>query len=191
MGVAPRNFNAHRALETKLAQAVRTGKRSPVREITALNRATGGCTGHMSAREIRNWVPKAFWDSAYKFTTERHPYEKALSLAYFRYKGETARQMSFDDHLDHTIRHDHKLYSNYRLYSIDGQSVMNGFLRHDTLADDMQSLRERLNLPLFDLPQARNRRTARRPAAEVLSEAQKKIIVGRCKLEFEFFDWKK
>lgn len=191
LGVTPRNFNADKTLETRLAEAVRTGKRPPVREITALNRATGGCTGHMSAKAVKAWVPEAFWNSAYKFTTERHPYEKALSLAHFRYKGKTAKQMSFDDHLDRTIREDYKLYSNYRLYSVDGKSVMDGFLLHDTLAEDIQKLRDRLNLPFFELPRARSGRTDRRPAAEVLSEAQKNIIVDRCKLEFELFDWKK
>lgn len=189
LGAAPRNFNTDKTLEVRLAEAVRTGKRPPIREITALNRATGGCTGHMSARAVKAWVTEEFWKSAYKFTSERHPYEKALSLAHFQYKGKVAKRVKFEDHLDQTVNDGYNLYSSYKLYSIDGKSVMDGFLLHDTLSEDIAKLRERLGLPFFELPRARSGRTDRRPAAEVLSDAQKKVIADHCKQEFDLFGW--
>lgn len=191
LGASPRNFNVDKTLEARLAEAVRTGKRPPVREITSLNRATGGCTGHMSARAVKAWVTEDFWKSAYKFTSERHPYEKALSLAHFQYKGKVAKRVKFEDHLDQTVNEGYNLYCSYKLYSIDGKSVMDGFLLHDTLSDDIAKLRERLGLPFFELPRARSRRTDRRPAAEVLSDAQKKVIADHCSQEFDLFGWRR
>lgn len=191
LGAAPRNFNADKTLEARLAEAVRTGKRHPVREVTAYNRASGGCTGHMSVREVKNWVSEKFWKTAYKFTTERHPYEKALSLAHFSYKGDVAKNVRFEDHLNRIVNEGYKLYSGYRLYSIDGKSVMDGFLLHDTLSDDIAKLRVRLRLPVFELPRARSRRNDRPPATEVLSDAQKRVIAEHCKQEFDLFGWER
>jgi len=190
LGAGPRNFNVDRSLEQRLAEAVRTGKRAPVREVTSLNRATGGCTGHMSAGAVKEWVPADFWKSAYKFTTERHPYEKALSLAHFKFKGKIAKKVKFEDHLEQTVRDDFRIYTSYKIYSIDGKPVMDGFLLHDTLAADLAALRERLRLPAFELPRARSRRTDRRPASEVLTDAQKEFIFTKCKREFELLGWK-
>jgi hypothetical protein len=190
LGAAPRNFNADRTLERRLAEAVRTGKRAPVRELTALNRATGGCTGHMSAGAVKEWVAPDFWNSAYKFTTERHPYEKALSLAHFKFKGKIAKKVKFEDHLEETVKNDFRVYASYKIYSIDGKSVMDGFLLHDTLTADLAALRERLRLPTFELPRARGRRTDRRPALEVLNDSQKAFIYEKCKREFDLLGWK-
>jgi len=190
LGAGPRNFNVDRTLEQRLAEAVRTGKRAPVREVTSLNRATGGCTGHMSAGAVKEWVPADFWKSAYKFTTERHPYEKALSLAHFKFKGKIAKKVKFEDHLEQTVRDDFRIYTSYKIYSIDGKPVMDGFLLHDTLTADLAALRERLRLPAFELPRARSRRTDRRPASEVLTDAQKEFIFTKCKREFELLGWK-
>src|SRR5690242_11357348 len=40
---------------------------------------------HMKAAEIAMIVPRRVWRRFYKFTSERHPYEKAVSLAWFNF----------------------------------------------------------------------------------------------------------
>jgi len=189
-GVYPRNFNKDKDLESRYVAAVKTGRKRLMREILAENLASGGCTGHMSAARVKTWVSDDFWNSAYKFATERHPYEKAVSLAYFR-KG-NATSVGFEEHLDRTVRDDYKDYSGFHLYAIDGQSVMDGYLLQHTLNDDIERLRQRLNLPAFELPRARSdTRIDRRPASEILSDEQKEFIYSKCKAEFDLFGWKR
>jgi hypothetical protein len=191
-GVTPRNFNKDPSIERDLAAAIHTGKRREIRQVSARNRQTNGCTGHMKAGEVKRWVPEEFWNSACKFTTERHPYEKALSLAYFRYKGdEFMKRVSFEDFLDLTVREDFKIYRGFGFYSIDGKSVMDRFLLQDTLSRDVADLQKELDLPPFELPRARAKRTDRRPAREVLTDSQKEFIYRQCKAEFDLFGWEK
>ncbi|CAN5537574.1 hypothetical protein BH10PSE6_BH10PSE6_26250 [soil metagenome] len=187
IGGSARNFSSDKSLEQRLAEAVKTGKRKPVKEVVLASRMGGGFRGHMSLQAVRECVPEEFWKSAYKFTTERHPYEKALSLAHFRYKD---RHVPFERHLDDTVRNDADIYRGYNIYFIGGKPAVDGYLLHDTLSDDIARLRERLNLPPFELPQARAKRTDRRPAAELLTDNQKEFIYRACKPEFDLFGWK-
>src|SRR3954452_12004388 len=83
LGGYPRNFSKDEDLERRFLGAVRDGRKGLVRTLGNENRATGGCTGHMSAAKARAWVGKRFFKNALKFTSERHPYEKALSFAHF------------------------------------------------------------------------------------------------------------
>lgn len=190
LGGSPRNFNKDKALEERFAVAVKTRSRDAIREVGQENRSSGGCTGHMKASAVKALVSEDFWSKAYKFTTERHPYEKALSLAHFRYSTKLAKTVKFEEHLEHVVKEQWRTYSSSRIYCIDGRPAMDGYLLHASLADDIANLRERLGLPPFELPRARAKRSDRRSADEVLTDDQKEFIVSRCKLEFELFKWK-
>ncbi len=191
IGGAAQNFHPDKTVVQRYLDAVKTGDRQAIRAAGNASRTTGGFTGHMAVRTVKERVSPDFFDKAYKFTTERHPYEKAVSLAHFRYKGKTAKRMSFEDHLDHTVKNDMRTYSTFQLYSIDGKPVMDAFLMQQTLSDDLEALRKRLSLPPFELPRARANRTDRRPAAELLTGEQKEFIHSTCKREFDFFGWER
>src|SRR3954471_5132862 len=83
LGVVPRNFSRAPALEARYQEALASGSYRTIREASMANRETNGCTGHMRASSVKQWVPADFWDRALKFTSERHPYEKAMSMAHF------------------------------------------------------------------------------------------------------------
>ena len=191
-GVLPRNFNKDPNVEQELVTAIKSNDKKALRRASMRNRESHGCTGHMRVSKVKSWVPEEFWKSAYKFTTERHPYEKALSLAHFRYKGEDfVKRVSFEEFLNRIIKEEYRVYRGFSVYSIDGTSVMDSFLLQDTLATDIAKLRKTLNLPDFELPRARSQRTDRRPAREVLTDEQKEFIYRRCKSEFDLFGWEK
>jgi len=191
-GVHPRNFNKDPRVERDLIAAIKTGRGKLIREAGMRNRQTNGCTGHMRIAKVKEWVSDDFWNKSYKFTTERHPYEKALSLARFRYKGdEFTQRVSFEDFLDRTVKEEAQVYGGFKVYSIGGKSVMDFYLLHDTLADDIAKLRKTLDLPEFELPRARSTRTDKKPARDVLTDEQKEFIYASCKAEFDLFGWKR
>lgn len=191
MGGSAQNFHSDPAVVQRYLNAVKSGDPQAIRAVGNASRASGGYTGHMTIRSIKERVAADFYDKAYKFTTERHPYEKALSLAHFQYRAKIAKRVSFEDHLEQTVKNALKTYSTFRIYSIDGKPVMDTFLLQPTLTDDIEKLRKRLDLPPFELPRARDNRTDRRPATEVLTGEQKEFIYERCKWEFERFGWEK
>jgi hypothetical protein len=189
-GIHPRNFTKDPVVERELLDAIKFGRAKKIRQASTRNRITNGCTGHMRAREVKQWVSDEFWNSACKFTTERHPYEKALSLAHFGF-GRLSGTPSFEAVLDHVVKESYRTYRGYKVYFIGGKSAMDVILRQDRLADDIADLRSRLNLPEFELPRARGKRQDRRPAREVLTDAQKEFIYQQCKPEFDLLGWEK
>lgn len=138
---------------------------------------------HMPAEEIRRQLPTKFWNDACKITVERHPYEKAVSGAYYHYR--PRKHPSFADYLDTFIQSGR--YASYKLYTIDGIPVIDDFLRQESLHQDLKQLGLKLGFSVPDeLARTKIRsRKDRRPAREILSEQQKDIIYAFCRPEFE------
>jgi hypothetical protein len=151
----------------------------------------------MKADDIRAAVSPGFWAGAFKFTSERHPYEKAVSLAFYRYgkreriaakKGKRLSE-DFAVVLDETVRT--RLYKSFNFYAIDGQVVVDDFVRHETLESDLQRIGTRLGIAI---PQQLPRKKAiykldDRPAAEILTAEQKRIIRETCREEFDLLGY--
>jgi len=133
--------------------------------VTMPDQQPGRIAGHMKAEAIANLVPKSFWNECFKFTSERHPYEKAVSLAYFNFgkresKGKQ-QDMPFSEYLDRIVRKGK--YRSFDQYSIDGKVVANDFVRHETLHADLLRIGSQLGIAVPDeLPQ---RKTAFRQEA--------------------------
>lgn len=149
--------------------------------------------GHMTLSEIAPLVSAEFWNESFKFSCERHPYEKAVSLAHFNWlRGESrgkSRDMEFSEYLDRTVRQGS--YRGFDHYSIEGKVVVDDFIRFETLIEDLRRIGEHLgiNIPA-ELPQKKvGMRKDQRPAQEVLSDEQKQIVHNHCREEFEFFGY--
>jgi len=140
---------------------------------------------HMPARQIKALVAPAFWDRAVKITSERHPYEKAVSLAYFTFKPDT----SFEKHLDDVVRK--RGYVSHPLYTIGKHVVVDEFIRLETLRDDMRRVADKLGIPIPDeMARAKSRtRLDPRPARKILSDAQKEIVYATCRTEFDLLGY--
>jgi len=135
----------------------------------------------MAIAKVKQWVPADFWNSAFKFASERHPYEKAVSLAFARYHPENS-VANFDDHLDQIVREGYRVYRSFRLYTIEGESVMDDFILHHRLDEDLTRIRLRLGLPTLEIPHARSgKRQDHRPARDILSERQRNFVYRKCK----------
>lgn len=144
---------------------------------------------HVGIAEVQPILREEFWQNAFKFTSERHPYEKAVSLAHMRWARMGQEGRDFAAVLDKTVRQG--LYAGFPLYSIDGRPVVDEFIRLETLEADLRRIGRRIGVPIPDsLPKVRSEyRSDRRPAREVLSDKQKEIVWEHCSQEFELFGY--
>jgi hypothetical protein len=140
---------------------------------------------HMPAADLKHLVAPEFWQRATKITVERHPYEKAVSRAYFNYRND----QPFEQHLDAVVKQGG--YRNYRFYSIGGEVVVDELLKLETLHADLARVGRRLGISIPDqLVQANgHRRGDKRPAREILTDAQKEKIYQVCRSEFELLGY--
>jgi hypothetical protein len=150
---------------------------------------------HVELSKIKPLLREDFWDRALKFTSERHPYEKAVSLAYWRLermmqsddaaKRKKAAETHFPDYLDHIVRQG--AYSTFRHYAIDGKPAVDDFIKLESFDADIRRIASRIDLPVPDeIPRKRGySRKDNRPAREILSDEQKQIVWEHCRCEFE------
>jgi hypothetical protein len=154
---------------------------------------------HLTAEEIKKIVPAEFWDGAFKFASERHPYEKAVSLAYFqlgkqqrrRQKDQERAAIRFARVLERVVNEGE--YQGYQYYTIDGLVVADAFIRLESFRADFALIAKQLGVAV---PQELPRRKAdyrldNRPAREVLSGEQKRTVFEKCREEFELLGYER
>jgi len=168
---------------TRAGLADTTAEASPARLAT-----------HTKAEKIREMVPEEFWQRCYKFASERHPYEKAVSLAFYRMHkfekwGVEEAEREFRRLLDEVVRGNS--YSGIKYYSIEGAPVVDDFIRHESFEADLRQVSARIGIAVpAELPRKKGSiRLDPRPAREILSDEQKETIYHRCKQEFELLGY--
>ncbi len=154
-------------------------------------RKRGDFYNHMSAEELSQKMESAFWAGALKLTVERHPYEKVVSQTYYRLNKRQRTNGDFDKHLDRMVRKGD--YVGFERWSIAGKSIIDEFIRQETLQADMARIGERLGITMpAELPRLKSRsRIDRRPAREILNDEQKQIVFERCRQEFEILGYER
>ena len=142
---------------------------------------------HMPARRIKEQLGQQAWRQALAISVERHPYEKAVSMAHYV---QALPGQTFADHLDAVVRR--ARFANWRLYTNrHGNVMVDVLLRYEHLKADVDALLVRLGLPaVTELPRAKTGfRVDRRPAHEVLTAEHKRLIQQACAPEFEYFGY--
>src|SRR6185312_16999280 len=104
---------------------------------------------HTPAREIKEMVPPQFWEKAYKFASVRHPYEIAVSLAYYRlhkfeHRTGAEDQSQFSRILDQVITGNY--CSSLRYFGIEGIPIVNDYIRHETFETDLRRMTTRIGV---------------------------------------------
>jgi hypothetical protein len=181
-----RNFMRDPEAEQAFRDSMTPGKEGKRGIRRAVKRETV-FTNHMIAGEIKRELPEAFWNKAFRFTIERHPYERVVSKAFYRYKS----NKPFEEFLDEIVRD--RRYSSFKYYSIDGSVVVDDIMRTENLHEDLRRVGKRIGIPIPDqLVRAKGtQRTDRRPAHEILTQEQKDIIADVCKREFELLGYQR
>jgi hypothetical protein len=180
-----RNFASDPGVQEELHQAVLRNDRKAY----ARARRKSDFFAHMPARDIREKLASDFWERAEKITVERHPYEKAVSAAYFNYKDKD--NWPFPEFLQTFI--EGGSYATFDVYAIDGKAVIDEFLRQESLERDLKRLAEKLDLQLPPLlPRMKSSsRLDKRSAREILTDAQKETVYSFCRPEFELLGYER
>jgi hypothetical protein len=188
-GGGPRNFSTDPSLEARYRTALEAGDWTEVARLYRRIQRTLRFHHHMSAIEARALLPRDFWDGALKFAVDRHPYEKAVSLAHWRARTAPPESAAFTAWLDTVVAQAE--YRNYGLYSENGTVIVNRVLRYENLAADLAGLAAGIGFTWpADLPRAKSQhRRDRTPAREVLTPAQRCRIRDVCAEEFELLGY--
>lgn len=112
---------------------------------------------HMPAWRVRRYIGDEIWNSYYKFSFERNPWDRQVS--YYAYKTRGADPKPGFDRFN---RNKKKAFvPNYDLYAIDGKVALDFVGRFENLQDDFAAVAEKLGLSKgLTLPRAN---TSERP----------------------------
>jgi hypothetical protein len=143
-------------------------------------------TKHMSAKSIKARIDEATWGNYFKFCVERNPYDRAVSLYYWRTRNEAVR-MSLVEFLRSL---DASSLSNFHIYSLSGKVAVDQVIRYEQLAQCMEQVSARLGLGDLELPRAKTEsRTDRAHYRELMSEEARAIVERACAREIELLEY--
>ena len=144
---------------------------------------------HESAFILCQRIDPEIWQNYYKFSVERNPWDRAISLYYFRLAKQKGKLT-----LGEFIRTAKaKLLSNFRLYAIDGSLAVEHVMLYENLATEVAQMGERLRLPhKLELPAQRTKsqfRADKRHYRELLDTEEREIIGKICEKEIDLFGY--
>jgi len=191
-GGLPRNFGGPEGLRRDYIEAVAGQDLSEVERLhMALRKPLrrDGFYGHMPAAEVRRKLPE-LWESASTFAVERHPYEKAISRAYW-WQHSRGDNRPVGELIEDVIS-DRKLSDAY-LYTEGDEVIVDRVLPFGQIWEAMGELAGSLGETLPDpLPFAKGHtRKDRGPARDILTVSQRDRIYERCAFEFELMGFER
>jgi len=143
-------------------------------------------TEHMIATSLRARLEPGIWNGYFKFCVERNPFDKAISLYYWR-----TRNLRQKPSLISFLRNiDARSLSNFHIYSLEQNIAVDFVIRYESLEDGLSTVVKHLSLPSLELPEAkRGYRADTRHYREVLTCTEKRIIQSVCRREIELLQY--
>lgn len=153
---------------------------------------------HMPAAEICERLGGPKWDGYLKFCNVRNPFDKVVSAFWFKIdKADAAAlgQQDFD-----AVRRAFKAWlergeglpRDEFIFAVDGQSVLDDFVRYEQLEADLERILERLGIPRPALPRlkANHRRHRNRPFPDYYDAEAASLVLKDFKTQFELFGYR-
>ena len=158
-------------------QHFRTGRTYPIRFYH-----------HIPCSELIDWIPKEIWDSYFKFTVERNPFDKVASFYFWRKADEKYACVS-DWILDGGL----EPMKSYDLYSINKTPAIDKIYKFEDFPFFEKDLSKRLNLSEpFKLIEYKAKSSSRkvRDYRQVLDDKAVELIRIAFAREIELLDYK-
>jgi hypothetical protein len=143
---------------------------------------------HIPIDKIKEKLDPAFFADAFKFTIQRHPYDRLISTAYWQVRDKPHRPINV------AIRKilEAKTLNNTHFYMIAGKQAVDYFILYEKFREGIEDVGKKIGAPDLwsQMPQTKHKhRTDRRPAKEVLTQEQRETIFEQCKDEFKIFGY--
>lgn len=144
---------------------------------------------HMTAREVRGLVGDRIWNDYYKFCFERNPWDRVISLYYWRNKTEPRPAIRDFVASEAPLLLKRK---GFDVYTIEGDVAVDRVGLFEQLAEHLEEIRTRLGLPEpLMLPRAKTSfRTDKRQYRELLDEKSRKRIETLFREEIAWFGYR-
>ncbi len=131
---------------------------------------------HIKAREVRERIPPKIWNTYYKFSIDRNPWDKVLSHYHFvRQRYRRYYNISFDRYLQTA-----ELPYNYKKYTdIDDNIIVDKVIKYENLIEELDEVFNQLGIAFngtLGASEKSHYRKDRRPYQEVYSEDQKLLV---------------
>lgn len=132
---------------------------------------------HIPAKEIKELISSEVWDNYFKFCFERNPWDRFVSLYYWRYKSEP--RPSITKFLETSIPLALKRRG-YDVYTINSKVVVDRICRFEHLPKELEKIRSELNIPEeLELPRAKvNFRKNKSSYREILNDKERAKIAS-------------
>lgn len=143
---------------------------------------------HTTAAQVRSLVGNTVWNSYFKFSIERNPFDRAISFYYWIMR-HASTSRSFEDRL---LNIRPRKLSNWPIYTIDDQIAVDYMLRYESLESDMREVEKAIGLPPLSLPLPRaksNFRKNHQHYSELITPALRVRIEQVCAKEMAAFDY--
>lgn len=148
----------------------------------------GGFYNHMPAHEIRRLIGDDAWNAAFKFTIERNPWDRQVSLYRWHYR-KRAEKPSFDLFIRSPLHR--KISPNFDTYAIDGEIAVDHVCRYETLVEDLKRVLARLGLDApVELPHAKQVATDDRPWRDYYTARTRDIVAAWYAREIATFGYR-
>jgi len=142
---------------------------------------------HVHARSVLRRVGRDVWDSYFKFCVERNPWDRAVSLYFWK-----TRELDSRPDLQQFLRSTpERLLSNYFIYTLKGAIAVDMVVSFEDLQSGLDAVARRLGLPCLDLPRAKSgHRADQRHYRELMGDTERDIVAAACAREIEAFDYR-
>ena len=148
-----------------------------------------GYFNHVPAREVLRLAGPRIWRSYFKISVERNPWDRQVSLYYWRYP-DADKRPTFDAFI--TSPRWRKKVDNFSIYSLAGRPAVDFVIRYEKLAEDVAEVFHRLgiqNPP--ELPATKSgTRTDRGDYRDHYTEKTRDIVAGWYRDEIAAFGYR-
>lgn len=152
-----------------------------------------GFRNHAPAGMIRAQVGEDVWNNYFKFSVERKPWDKMVSMYWWR-KFQYNIDDDFGSFCRKAIAQPNNVYtcpSDFHFYTIDGELCVDKVIQFETLTDDFSSVCEHLGLGKVDaLPRAKSKiRKEKRHYFEYYDDELRDLVADRFRNEIALFGY--
>jgi Sulfotransferase family len=142
---------------------------------------------HERAELIKTLVGRRVFNSYFKFTIERNPWDREVSLYFWRTRKRP--DTSFNDF----VRTNRRKYwvDNFDIYTIDGKLAADHVMRYENLSDELTALARIIGCDpsAITLPHAKQRRVDKVDYRTYYDDELRNIIANRHRREIELFEY--